>query len=251
MVREEYCGHEQTEWHNPIGPAALPWSDQGDSARGEPCSLPPGGRLANQRHFLFALPRTASAKPAQQEPAARACAEIAVTLATSPQEFADLAPEWNRLHDEADAASVFNSWMWLYEWWHTYGNGRPLCILVAREAGATIGVLPLYLDRARALGVPVRLLRFVGTGADTHPDDLGPVLARGRELSAALALARAALRLAGADVWLFSDIDPRSIFAAAMEAAASELGYPSARGGGERIALVELPPTWGQFLQSL
>jgi CelD/BcsL family acetyltransferase involved in cellulose biosynthesis len=207
--------------------------------------------LANQPHFLFALPRTAPAKRAGQEPAARSSAEIAVSLATSLQEFADLAPEWNRLHDEADAASVFNSWMWLYEWWHTYGKGRRLCILVAREAGATVGVLPLYFDQARALGMPVRLLRFVGTGADTHPDDLGPVLARGRELSAALALARAALRVAGADVWLFSDIDPRSIFPAALEAAAGELGYAAARGGGERIALVELPATWPQFLQTL
>ena len=181
----------------------------------------------------------------------RSAAGIAVSIAASAEEFAALAPEWNRLHDEADAASVFSSWMWLYEWWRSYGAGRALRLLVARRAGAMLGVLPLYFDAATALGVGVRVLRLVGTGGDTHPDDLGPVLALGSEAPAALALARAALRLPGADVWLFSDVDPRSVFPAALEAAARERGMATARGGGERIALVRLPATWPQFLQSL
>ena len=182
---------------------------------------------------------------------ARSPSGIAVRVATSTEEFAELAPAWNRLHDEAEAASVFSSWMWLYEWWRSYGAGRPLRLLVARQGEAVVGVLPLYLDAARELRMPVRLLRLVGTGGDTHPDDLGPVLALGREEPAALALARAALRLPGADVWLFSDIDPRSAFSVALEAAARERGMATARGGGERIALAELPESWPRFLQSL
>lgn len=188
---------------------------------------------------------------AQPQPASRPGAGIVVDVATSAEEFADLAPAWNRLHDEADAASVFNSWMWLYEWWRSYGAARPLRLLIARRGGETVGVLALYLDRASVAGVRYTMLRLVGTGADTHPDDLGPVLALGAETEIALALARAALHLRGADLWLFSDIDPRSAFPAALEAAARELGIATARGGGERIALVELPPDWPRYLQSL
>jgi CelD/BcsL family acetyltransferase involved in cellulose biosynthesis len=176
---------------------------------------------------------------------------IVVEFITSADELARLAPEWNRMHEQAAAASIFNSWIWQYQWWQVYGRGQPLRILVARDAERTLGILALYVQRATTLGVPVRLLRFVGTGADTHPDDLGPVLAAGAEDAVALALARAALRLAGADVVLLTDIDPRSAFPRALERAAAEARRASLTGVSERIAFTGLPSTWGEFLQSL
>jgi CelD/BcsL family acetyltransferase involved in cellulose biosynthesis len=195
--------------------------------------------------------RGLSVESAQPQAASPAAPAVSVELASSDDEFAALAPAWNRLHDEAEAASVFNSWAWLYEWWRTYGAGRHLRLLVARQGGTIVGVLPLYLGQARTLGLPVRLLRPVGIGADTHPDDLSPVLARGCASEAALALARAALGLAGADAWLFSEIDPRSAFPAALEAAARELGRPLVPGASTRIAYLDLPDTWDRFLGTL
>src|SRR5436305_899759 len=110
-------------------------------------------------------------------PGHHASGDIAVQFLTSAEEFARLAPDWNRIHGAAAAASVFNSWVWQYQWWQVYGGGQPLRILVALEHGETLGILALYIQTIQVLGVPVRLLRFVGTGADTHPDDVGPVLA--------------------------------------------------------------------------
>lgn len=195
----------------------------------------------------LAVPPIERALQAVTAPSARIEVEVVTTVA----EFADLAPAWNRLHDQAAAASVFNSWLWLYEWWLGYGGRGPLRLLVARRGGAMVGVLPLYIDETRVLGVRVRLLRFVGTGGDTHPDDLGPVLAAGTENAAAAALACAALTLPGVDVWLFSDIDPRSPFPAALGAAARQAGRPLAAGESERIAFVRLPGTWARFLEPL
>lgn len=200
-----------------------------------PLSFPPGPRPAPPENASSAL------RPA----------DLAVEVLTSAEAFADLAPAWNRLHAEAAAASVFNSWMWLYEWWRTYGAGRRLRLLVARRDGVLLGVLPLYLERVRILELPLRVLRLVGIGGDTHPDDLGPVLAPGAEAQAAAALARAALRLRGADVWLFNDVDPASGFPAALETAARDLGRPLVAGSATRIALAELPRTWSRFMQSL
>jgi CelD/BcsL family acetyltransferase involved in cellulose biosynthesis len=177
--------------------------------------------------------------------------EIAVQFLTTSDEFARLAPEWNRLHGTAAAASVFNSWLFQYQWWQVYGGGRPLRILVALEHGEPIGVLALYIQKVTLLGVPVRVLRFVGTGADTHPDDLGPVLAAGKEKAVALKLAHAVMRLSGADVLLLSDIDPQSVFAPALEQAADEAGRARLGGVSERIAYVELARAWPRFLQSL
>ena len=184
-------------------------------------------------------------------PDARAAPEIVVQFLTGADDFARLAPHWNRLHEQATTASVFTSWVWQFQWWQVYGGDQPLRLLVALEAGQPVGILPLYINTTPVLGVPVRLLRFVGTGADTHPDDLGPVLAPVREGEIARQLARAALRVAGADVVVASDLDPRSPFSQALEQAAADARRASLAHPGERIAYVELPDQWPKFVQSL
>jgi CelD/BcsL family acetyltransferase involved in cellulose biosynthesis len=184
-------------------------------------------------------------------PGHHAAGDIAVQFLTSADEFARLAPDWNRIHGAAAAASVFNSWVWQYQWWQVYGGGQPLRILVALEHGETLGILALYIQTIQVLGVPVRLLRFVGTGADTHPDDVGPVLAPGREEAVARKLAAATLRISDADVVLLTDMDPQSVFPRAIEQAADEARRARLSGVSERIAYIDLPQTWPQFLQSL
>jgi CelD/BcsL family acetyltransferase involved in cellulose biosynthesis len=177
--------------------------------------------------------------------------EIVVQFLTSADDFARLAPHWNRLHEQAATASVFTSWVWQFQWWQLYGGGQPLRLLVALEGGQPVGILPLYIRTTRILGVRARLLCLVGAGADTHPDDLGPVLAPLREGEIARELARAALRVAGADVVVASDLDPRSPFGTALEQAAADAGRASLAHPGERIAYVELPENWSKFMQSL
>jgi CelD/BcsL family acetyltransferase involved in cellulose biosynthesis len=184
-------------------------------------------------------------------PGHHAGGDIAVQFLASADEFARLAPDWNRIHGAAAAASVFNSWVWQYQWWQVYGGGQPLRILVALEHGETLGILALYIQTIQVLGVPVRLLRFVGTGADTHPDDVGPVLAPGREEAVARKLAAATLRISDADVVLLTDMDPQSVFPRAIEQAADEARRARLSGVSERIAYIDLPQTWPQFLQSL
>jgi len=177
--------------------------------------------------------------------------EIAVQFLTSTEEFARLAPEWNRLLAKATAASVFNSWLFQYQWWQVYGAGQPLRILVALERGETVGILALYIQKVVIMGVPVRVLRFVGSGGDTGPDDLGPVLAPEREHVVASTLARAALRLSGFDVAVLTDIDPKSVFTTAFEEAAADARRAIFSEVSERIAYIEFPASWPEYLQSL
>ena len=190
------------------------------------------------------------AEPQRVAPAHASAAAIDVHVATTVEDFAALAPAWNRLHAEAQAASVFNSWLWLYEWWLSFRLGRPLRILVARQAGEVVGILPLYVDAAYAMRLPLRLLRLVGTGGATQPDDLGPVLARGHEADTVAALARAALDLPDVDVWHLADIDPRSPLPGTLEAAAREANRAPVVTVAERIAFLELPATWEAYLAS-
>ena len=87
-----------------------------------------------------------------------------------------------------------------------------------------VGILPIYVQTEVMLGCSVRLLRFVGSGGDTSPDDLGPILTAGREEEIALVLAEAALRLPGWDVLRLTDMNPACVFTQVLAARARRRG---------------------------
>jgi len=177
--------------------------------------------------------------------------QVTIRVAESMSELAALEPEWERLQGDAAVASVFASFDWLHLWWKAYHGGRPLRLMLASAGGELVGILPLYVDSVPMLRFPVRLLRLVGTGGDTSPDDLGPVLARGRETEVAAALADAVLALPGWDVLLLTDLDPASAFVAAMRGAATRTLSGCLSGRSERIAYLELPDSFEAWLKSL
>ena len=202
---------------------------------------------------LTSLPRPGAPPREQpQGPApASASGAIRVHVAASAEAFVDLAPEWNRLHAEAKVASVFTSWIWQFQWWQVYGRTQPLRLLVVSEGDDVIGILPLYVQSSLAAGMPVRLLRLVGTGGDTHPDDLGPILDPRRAEAAAHQLAWAALALRDSDVLLLTDLGPDCPLRAAVESAARLAGRGFVSAVSERIAFMRLPGSWDEYLQAL
>lgn len=175
----------------------------------------------------------------------------AVRMVTTMAEFRALAGVWDGLQERAAVSSVFVSWVWQYEWWRVYGRGQALRILVAEQAGEAIGILPLYLQAVTVLGVGVKKLRLIGTGGDTYPDDLGPLLAAGHESVAATLLAAEIARSADWDVLELSDIDSQSVFPDTLARMACELGLEHTKVRAERIVYLRLPATWDAFLMSL
>jgi len=190
------------------------------------------------------------ARPAAFAPA-REAAALSVAALRSEAEFAELAGEWNALHDAAAAASAFNAWAWLYEWWRVYGAGRRLHILTARRDGALCGVLPLYVETQRTLGVPVRVARLLGSGGDTYPDDLGPFFSPECERETAEVLAAAALDSDAWDALSVEDLDSRQPFGELLEQAAAKRGLRPERVAAQRIVYIDLPSTWEGYLASI
>jgi CelD/BcsL family acetyltransferase involved in cellulose biosynthesis len=183
--------------------------------------------------------------------ARQAARMIDVRVVTSEAELALLEEDWERLQEQARVTSVFESFAWQHAWWRTYGKGRRPRILVARDAGAVVGILPLYIDVATVARYPVRLLRLVGTGGDTYPDDLGPILARSCEEAAARALAEAVFEQRGWDVLTLTDLQPESPFVDALVAASRRARVRFRTGRSERIAFMKLPASWDAWLASL
>lgn len=155
------------------------------------------------------------------------------------------------MQQRTSETSIFETFHWQHLWWQTYGKGRPLRVLVATVGDAMVGVLALYVSTVQTMRYPVRMLRLVGNGGDTAPDDLGPNLAAGHEASAARALADAVLQMPDWDVLHLPDMNPACPFTTVMSEAAKRARLTTLTGRAERIAYLKLPPDWDGFLESL
>lgn len=177
--------------------------------------------------------------------------DIHVEVLETEAEFEALERQWEELQCTAKIGSVFSSFDWQFLWWRSYECGQSLRLLVATEDNRVVGVLPLYILSVSMLRYPVKQLRFVGTGGDTFPDDLGPILASGREECVAAALAKRALEIKGWDVLLLTDMNPNCAFTRAIRTQVRRASLRFECGRSERIACINLPKTWEGWLQSL
>jgi CelD/BcsL family acetyltransferase involved in cellulose biosynthesis len=175
---------------------------------------------------------------------------VRTRVVESDSEFAALAAPWEALQQDAVVTSVFETFDWQYLWWKTYGRGQPLRLLLATIDDRLVGILPLYLETVSIVS-SVRSLRVIGVGADTSPDDLGPLLAAGLEEVVANALADAVLQMSGWDTLRLEDMQPENAFLGAMRARAASAGLALRSRTAERIAYVDLPASYEAWLQSL
>ncbi len=134
--------------------------------------------------------------------------------------------------------------------WQHYCQGQPLRLFVVEHSGSVMGILPLYEQRVRLFpGIGIRVLRLIGTGGDTQPDYLGPLLEPACADAAATALAEHLLK-ARRDwrVILISDLVEESPFRRAMLAACH--AKPSALSDtiSARPIVVHLPQSWDDLL---
>ena len=91
-----------------------------------------------------------------------ACDAIATGLTTEVvsdyDTFARLQPEWNDAARRASAHSPFLLHEWFHTWWDSFGSGRKLHLVIARDAGTIVGIAPLMVEQVHIYGLPVRRL---------------------------------------------------------------------------------------------
>jgi CelD/BcsL family acetyltransferase involved in cellulose biosynthesis len=74
-----------------------------------------------------------------------------------------LRPEWEMLLKASPSTSIFQSWEWVTSWWHAYGNGCDLCLLVFYDEERLVGIAPLYFHGPQhAARIRPRALRVLG-----------------------------------------------------------------------------------------
>jgi CelD/BcsL family acetyltransferase involved in cellulose biosynthesis len=172
---------------------------------------------------------------------------------TTIEEFFALRSSWDELLAAMDDASIFMSWEWNYNWWKHYGKGRSLNIATAWDGDRLVGILPVYIEHRRIFRFyHFGVLRFIGTGGDTTPDDLGALLDPRISRETALALTQHLFDdVKGWHVLLLSDLQAEAPLYRTLAAESSGRGYPHLTKPAARIAYVELPATWDDYLASL
>lgn len=166
--------------------------------------------------------------------------------------FGTLCEAWRELSGRSVSTSVFATWDWQECWWRHYGPGRSLLLLSAQRDDRLVGILPLYVESVR-LGrlIPVRVLRVVGTGGDTSPDYVGPVLAPEGEQETARHLAEALAERS--DRWdriELTDLAPGP-FGECLVRALAARGLSARLENDKNIQIVRLPATWDAYLGSM
>jgi CelD/BcsL family acetyltransferase involved in cellulose biosynthesis len=104
-------------------------------------------------------------------------AELSAAIVSDESGLEELRDDWTRLALVTGPRAVFRTFEWQWTWWTHYGTRGALRIVVVRQAGAVVGILPFQLVELSVAGIVVRVLRFLGVGSDTAPDYLGGLYA--------------------------------------------------------------------------
>ena len=161
--------------------------------------------------------------------------------------------EWKALNGRARAGNLFLGPEWLVPWWKHFGEGREQATICVREGGRLIGLMPLFLERARLAGVEVRRLAFVGDG-ETGCDYLDVLAEPGREREVLDQCLARLLELP----WDVCDLD--GLWRESLTALQLVHRFPPGKGGSgvlrdARLRFVcphiPLTGTWEQYLEGL
>jgi CelD/BcsL family acetyltransferase involved in cellulose biosynthesis len=191
----------------------------------------------------------AAPAPAPLAPARRP--GLAVEVVESVRGFDALEREWNGLLERSDA-SVFQSFEWQRTWWSHFGErarSRRLHLVTIRDGEGLVGVAPLFLERSRVLGLPLRRLFYVG-----HPDTdyLDLLVERGKEAECAeLVAAHLAARPRLLDLAILADTPDGSRTGPLLHEALVRRGWTASRTVGEMCPRTALRASWDETLAAL
>lgn len=178
---------------------------------------------------------------------------VRITVVDTNDGFAALREQWDALQNSSIETSIFLSWEWQFYWWKYYGKQQKLRLLLVTSGDRIVGILPLYIQPVTLFRqIQVSLLRLVGTGGDTSPDYLGPILERGTENETAQLLADFVLtHMQDWDVLRLTDMPQDSIFQQALTSLCRERNVRFSHGLSARIAIIPLPESWEAYLGSM
>jgi CelD/BcsL family acetyltransferase involved in cellulose biosynthesis len=176
-----------------------------------------------------------------------------VRVIRSTEQFDSVSTDWNELIESAETASIFMTWEWNFHWWQHYGKDQDLSIVTVWDNKRIKAILPLYLQQSSVFRTwKVKTARFIGTGGDTSPDYLGPILdPTSATVTVPLLVAFLLDQLPEWAVLRLSDLDRESSFYVELERQSQARRYANATEVSATIAFAALPASWDDYLAGL
>ena len=79
--------------------------------------------------------------------------------------------EWNALLEKSETRTVELSFEWQATYWKYFNNQNELFVLIVRESGKAVAIVPLKITLAQFLGIKIRRLEIIAA-AETNYQDL-------------------------------------------------------------------------------
>jgi CelD/BcsL family acetyltransferase involved in cellulose biosynthesis len=190
----------------------------------------------------------------QAEPAPTAAttarAVLSVRTFRTWDELEQFRERWNSLLRANPASSIFQTPEWLSAWWQAYSQNRDFFGLVfADSTGAIVGIAPMYADQTSFLGFSLTTLRMLGAGSGDS-DGLDFITAPGYASDCAKAFI----------AWLAENKDWQvcALETLPQHSQVTECLFQETQESGMSFDstltpnfIIDLPPTWPQYLSSL
>ncbi|HEY2497901.1 MAG TPA: GNAT family N-acetyltransferase [Candidatus Angelobacter sp.] len=177
-------------------------------------------------------------------------AELCIKVCHSWDELEQFRESWNRLLQANPASSIFQTPEWLAAWWQAFGKEKKLVGLIfTDQLGRAVGIAPLCSEKRLFLGFPLQLLRMVGAGSGDS-DALDFSVLPGYELACAQAFVAWLAENREWQLYAMETLPQNSQIAQYISQHAQKIGW-SIDSTSTPNFVIELPPTWPQYLSTL
>ncbi len=176
-------------------------------------------------------------------------APLGVTVVEDEGAFDSLEKDWNELSDRTEC-TIYQTYEWQRTWWEYFGQGRQLHLLIFKEGDRTVGIIPMFREKVRALGVKaVVALMMSGSEESEYIDILTDTEHRQEVLKAFVSyLSRASMKW---DFFEMRDLSARSETMKFLPGCLEASGFGVYSYNGNINQEVPLPSTWEGFLQHI
>lgn len=182
--------------------------------------------------------------------AVAAGAAVSIRVCRTWDELEQFREPWNSLLRANPASSIFQTPEWLASWWQAYGRNRDLFALVfADSTSAVVGIVPLYADQTRFLGMSLTTLRMVGAGSGDS-DGLDFITAPGYAINCTQAFIK---WLAAEKEWQVCELETLPQYSQMAECLFREMQGSCMRVDSTLTPnfMIDLPTTWKEYVGSL
>lgn len=172
---------------------------------------------------------------------------LEVTVVSSFREMLGLEPLWNGLCERAGIDHPFLTHEWIRSWWECFGPDDGLRVLVLRDGGQPVGLVPLMADRTRTFGIELARLGFPWNAHTPRFDLLVP----DRSDEAVEVLWRHLRDLEGWDLLQLCQLPEESSVAHHLAERFARDGYLVGRWASSRSPYVSIEGDWKDYMASL